>query len=143
MCLVPTVNFKRKLTAKLRCEEGGAIVEFVALALPLFLPIYIFLNQYGQISDTESALRTLAREMSRAVVMSENDEIAYRVANEVFLKGGKELGLESEINRRDFSFTIQCRERPCISPNNQVQIRITSHSLNRTISAIEYVSPWA
>lgn len=128
---------------KLKCQNGGAIVEFVALALPLFIPIFIYLNQYGEISDTESSLRTLAREMSRAVVTSENDQIAERVAAEVFIKGGAVLGLAREIVTGDLQYFLQCSERPCIGPDNQIEISIRSHSLNRTISAVEYVSPWA
>lgn len=129
--------------AKMRCEKGGAIVEFVALALPLFLPIFLYLNQYGEISDTESSLRTLAREMSRAVVTSENDQVADRVAREIFVKGGSELGLEGEITRGEIIYSLHCSDHPCISPNTQIQVRITSSKLNRTISAVEYVSPWA
>lgn len=129
--------------AKMRCEKGGAIVEFVALALPLFLPIFLYLNQYGEISDTESSLRTLAREMSRAVVTSENDQVADRVAREIFVKGGSELGLEGEITRGEIIYSLHCSDHPCISPNTQIQVRITSRKLNRTISAVEYVSPWA
>lgn len=128
---------------KVKCQKGGAIVEFVALALPLFIPIFIYLNQYGQVSDTESSLRTLAREMSRAVVTSENDEVAERVAAEVFIKGGAALGLDREIASGNIQYFLQCSAHPCIGPDNQIEIRIRSGSLNRTISAIEYVSPWA
>lgn len=140
-------NYGRKVgklfSQKLFCQEGGAIIEFVALALPLFLPVFIFLNQYGQISDTEASLRTLAREMSRAIVTSENDLLAERVAREVFIKGGTELGLQEEIDRREIQFTVKCREQPCLTPNNQIQVNIHSSSLHRTISAVAYVSPWA
>ena len=132
-----------QIVQKLKCQKGGAIVEFVALALPLFIPIFIYLNQYGQISDTESSLRTLAREMSRAVVTSENDEVAERVAAEIFIKGGAALGLEREIVNGDIQYFLQCSNRPCIGPDNQIEIRIRSQSLSRTISAVEYVSPWA
>jgi hypothetical protein len=134
---------KRNILSKLRCQRGGAIVEFVALALPLFIPIFIYLNHYGVISDSESSLRTLAREMSRAVVTSENDDVAERVAAEVFIKGGAVLGLEREILSGDIQYFLQCSDRPCIGPNNQVEVKIRSKSLNRTISAVEYVSPWA
>jgi Flp pilus assembly protein TadG len=136
-------RLKNRILLQLRSEEGGAIVEFVALALPLFIPIFIYLNHYGQISDTESSLRTLAREMSRAVVISENDAIAERVAAEIFIKGGASLGLEEEIISGDIRYFLQCNARPCIGPDNQVEVRIMSNSLNRTISAVEYVSPWA
>ncbi len=132
-----------RVRKKVRCEEGGAIVEFVALALPLFIPMFIYLGHYSSISDQESTLRTLAREMSRAVVTSENDGIAERVAEEVFQKGGTALGLDEAISSGDVRFSIQCTERPCISPNNEIEVSIFSGSINRTISAVEYVSPWA
>lgn len=132
-----------RIQTKLRCEAGGAIVEFVALALPLFIPIFIYLGHYSSIGDQESTLRTLAREISRAVVTSENDGIAERVAEEVFQKGGAALGLGEEIAKREIQFSIRCQERPCISPNNEIEISIFSSSINRTISAVEYVSPWA
>jgi hypothetical protein len=134
---------KINILSKLKCQRGGAIVEFVALALPLFIPIFIYLNHYGEISDSESSLRTLAREMSRAVVTSENDDVAERVAAEVFIKGGAVLGLEKEIANGDLQYFLQCSNRPCISPDSQIEVRIKSKSLNRTISAVEYVSPWA
>lgn len=132
-----------KMKRKVRSEEGGAIVEFVAIALPLFIPIFIYLGHYSSISDQESTLRTLAREMSRAVVTSENDGIVERVAEEVFQKGGTVLGLGEAISSGEIRFSIQCRERPCISPNNEIEISLFSESLNRSISAVEYVSPWA
>lgn len=132
-----------RIWRKFRCEQGGAIVEFVALALPLFIPIFIYLGHYASISDQESVLRTLAREMSRAVVTSENDEVAERVAEEVFFKGGEVLGLGEAISSGSLSFTLQCNSKPCISPNNEIVISIFSESLKRTISAVEYVSPWA
>ncbi len=132
-----------RIWRKFRCEQGGPIVEFVALALPLFIPIFIYLGHYASISDQESVLRTLAREMSRAVVTSENDEVAERVAEEIFSKGGEVLGLGEAISSGSLSFTLQCNSKPCISPNNEIVISIFSESLKRTISAVEYVSPWA
>ena len=131
------------ILSKLRCQQGGAIVEFVALALPLFIPVFIYLNQYAVVSDTESTLRTLAREMSRAIVTSENDEIAYRVAAEVFTKGGLALGLANEIESGRMRYFIYCREQPCIRPDNEIEVRISSQTLERPISAVSFVSPWA
>ena len=35
----------------LRREDGGAIVEFVALAIPLFIPIFIYLNSFHPLAQ--------------------------------------------------------------------------------------------
>ena len=124
-------------------EEGSAVLEFVALALPLFIPLFIFLNQYSLQSDTESSLRTLSREMARAFVTSENDEIAGRVASEVFAKGALILGFQGDVDSGDMNFSFKCKQQPCISPDNEIKISIHSRRAERTITAIEYVSPWA
>jgi hypothetical protein len=124
-------------------EEGSAVLEFVALALPLFIPLFIFLNQYSLQSDTESSLRTLSREMARAFVSSENDEVAGRVASEVFVKGAAILGFQRDIDEGDMNFNYKCKHQPCISPDNEIMISIHSKRAERTITAIEYVSPWA
>jgi Flp pilus assembly protein TadG len=122
-------------------ESGSASVEFVLLAIPLFLPILIFMGNFSELTNSHNALRTLARESARAFVMSENDDIAYRVAEEVANKGSEVLGYQGKV-----TLTIECSQRPCISPDGRVTAKVTSHLKNSksvTVSAIEYVSPWS
>jgi Flp pilus assembly protein TadG len=57
-------------------EEGGAIVEFVILAIPLFIPIFIYLNSFSSISANETIARSMAREVLRVYVISENEGAA-------------------------------------------------------------------
>ena len=134
---------RTKLIRFIKDERGSAVVEFVALALPLFVPLFLFLNQYALQSDTEASLRTLGREMSRAFVTSENDEIAERVTYEVFIKGGNVLGFGDDLADGSLSYTYDCQKQPCISPNNRVEITLHSRKAGRNISIIEYLSPWA
>lgn len=131
------------LSKFLKEEDGSAIVEFVALALPLFIPLFIFLNQYALQSDTESSLRTLSREMARAFVTSENDDVAENVTYEVFIKGGELLGFATEIASGQLTYSFECENSPCISPNNKIEITLHSRKAQREITALEYISPWA
>lgn len=128
---------------KLLEERGGATVEFVTLALPLFIPLFIFIGQYSIQSDLEGNLRTLSREMARGIVTSENDSIAEDVAYEIFIKGGEVLGYGDQISSGSIKFRVLCRENPCISPNNEVTVTISSSELKNRVSAVEFVSPWA
>jgi hypothetical protein len=76
----------------------------------------------------------------RAFVSSSNDEIAYFVANQVIVKGGEVLGQEK------IEVQISCSASPCISPDAQVIVHLTSQDSRNSpfeVSAIEYVSPWA
>jgi hypothetical protein len=124
-------------------EEGSAVLEFVALALPLFIPLFLFLNQYATSSDTESSLRTLGREMARGFVTSENDRVAGRVAFEVFSKGAEVLGFSDDLATGDLTYSVRCNVQPCISPNNEIVITINSRTASTNISTVEYVSPWS
>ncbi len=124
-------------------EEGSAVLEFVALALPLFIPLFIFLNQYAISSDTQSSLRTLSREMARGFVTSENDHVAERVTFEIFSKGADVLGFDDELSNGSLSYFYQCKNQPCISPNNEIVVTVRLSSSNISISTVEHVSAWS
>jgi Flp pilus assembly protein TadG len=127
-------------------ERGSASVEFVVLALPLFIPIFIFLGQFSALSSHEMAMQTLARESLRAFVESKNDESGGVLINDVINVGGEELGLsEAEIKAIDVD--IECSKSPCHSPNGRVRITLTMDpSVNQgrqvIAAAQEYLSPW-
>ncbi len=132
-----------RLATLLRSSRGSATVEFVTLALPLFIPLFIFLGQYSLESNLEGGLRTLSREMARGIVTSENDSIAKSVSYEIFFKAGSVLGFEEAIKSGELRYEIHCRNQPCISPDNEVKVTLTSVNLRHPVSAVEYVSPWS
>lgn len=127
-------------------DRGSASVEFAALAIPLFIPLFIYINSFASMTDGQESLRTLAREAARGFVTSGNDEIAQGVAHEIVTKGAAILGYESAVAQGKIRLDIDCSRRPCISPDGAVKITLTqnedpSHEIK--VSAIEYVSPWA
>lgn len=140
-------NFSRALAGRpirgikaLFDERGSASVEFSILAIPLFIPLFIFMGQFANATDSQGSLRTLARESVRAFVSSSNDQIAYYVANQVIVKGGEVLG------QKNIDIRITCSASPCISPDARVVIHLTSRNPGNStyeVSAVEYVSPWA
>jgi len=126
--------------------KGSATVEFTMLAIPLFIPLIFFASQFSQVTNNQDALRTLARESARAFVSSSSDEIAFFVANEVVSQGATLLGIESGSSSPQVLMDIHCSESPCISPNSRVLVKLTLANRKgdpTSVSAIEYVSPWA
>jgi len=128
-------------------EEGSASVEFVVLALPLFIPIFIFLGQFSVVSSHEMVLQSLARESLRSYIESSNDETGEVLIRQVIEVGGKSLGL-SQQEIRAIDVEMKCSKSPCHLPNGQVRITLTmdpSVSHGRTIEAAaqEYFSPWS
>lgn len=126
-------------------ERGSASVEFIALALPLFIPLFIFLQQFAGVSAEENIARTLAREGARAYVSSSSDQSAEEMMNKVIMVAGGELGLTDEQFDR-LAIGLECSNSPCHSPNGKVQVTIhfSSNSQFRSVtaSAQEYFSPW-
>ncbi len=134
-----------QLLRKLRNESGSAVVEFVALALPLFIPVIIFLSQFAALSNDEFLVRTLARESVRAYILSTNDLSATLNARNTMKIGARELGLKEE-RIKDLDFKVDCAGIFCITPDNKVEITITLRSQDgkrvSTATARETVSPW-
>jgi Flp pilus assembly protein TadG len=133
------------LVRKLKDESGSAVLEFVALALPLFVPVIIFLSSFATASNDEFIVRTLARETVRAYILSNNDLTATINARNTMQTGARELGLDPK-RIDDLQFSIDCAGIFCISPDNKVEVTITLKSKDgkrvSTATARETVSPW-
>ena len=130
----------------LRDEGGSASVEFAVLAIPLFIPLFLYMNSFASMSDGQDSLRTLAREAARGFVTSSNDQIAYGVAHQIVTQGAQVLGYDKALQNGDIQLHIGCSTRPCISPNASITVYITRSERERPdikVSAIAYVSPWA
>jgi hypothetical protein len=135
----------KNLIAKIRSEDGSAAIEFVLLAIPLFIPIILFMSSFADVSDKESIARTLARESVRGFVLSRGDISAYSTAHHIAAEGAMALGLDThEIS--SMRVNIRCETWPCISPGNRISLTITfdSNQGNREIKATaeEVLSPW-
>lgn len=141
-----SVRTKGKLRKQLLDDQGSASVEFVLLALPLFIPIFIFLGQFSVVSSHEMALQTLSRESLRAFIESNSDQAGGILIREVIEKGGRHLDL-SPREIAAIEVDLQCSNTPCHTPNGRVRITLTMNpSVNNgreiTAGAQEYFSPW-
>jgi len=133
------------LINKIRDESGSAIVEFVALAIPLFIPIFIYLNSFASVSGNEAVIRVLAREGVRAYVASDNDYAGRAVSGQAISLIAKNLGLSTkEIDSLVVNY--ECSRLPCLSANSRIKLTISfmDGQSHRRIeaSAQENVGPW-
>lgn len=130
----------------IKSEIGSASIEFVALALPLFVPVIFFLHQFASVSGQEELARTLAREGARAFVSSTNQSSATAAMSAVIQRAGRELGLtEDEFQR--LAVNLECSSSPCYSPNGKIVVTVHFSASKEfpavTASAQEYISPWS
>lgn len=133
------------MIAKLRDESGSAIVEFVALAIPLFIPVFIYLNSFASVSGNEAVIRVMAREGVRAYAASDSDYSGRIVSEQAVDLIGQYLGLTpKEIETINVNF--ECSRLPCLSANSRIRLTISfiDSRSHRTIeaSAQENISPW-
>jgi hypothetical protein len=143
--LALTTHLRLRLRKLISDEKGSAIVEFVVLAIPLFIPIVIYLASFSSLSGNEVIVRTLAREALRAYVASENDHAGREVSAQALTVIADHLGLtDGEIG--SLSARYECSESPCLSANGRIRLTISyiDSRSHRTIeaSAQEHISPW-
>ena len=130
----------------IKSERGSASIEFVALALPLFVPVILFLHQFASVSGQEEIARTLAREGARAFVTSSNQSSAAAAMSAVIQSAGRELGL-TEVEFQRMAVNLECSSSPCYSPNGKIVVTVHFGASKEfravTASAQEYISPWS
>lgn len=129
----------------IRREEGSAIIEFVIYALPLFVPLVIYLTAINQSAQIQYEARNFARQLARAYVTSPSQEFTgarITAVKEVFIASSFAA---NKINP-DPKIEISCSLNPCLSPNGKVTftVYLTSIFSNSIASAtaVQTVDAW-
>ena len=135
------LNFRKRL----KSDSGSAIVEFVALAIPLFLPVFIYLNHFSSVSVNEEIARSMAREVLRVYVISEGDLAARDLSGKATQILAREWKL-TDSEMASLRAHMDCTRFPCLSANGRIKLTITftDEQTGRSISASaqEHLSPW-
>ena len=135
------LNFRKRL----KSDSGSAIVEFVALAIPLFLPVFIYLNHFSSVSVNEEIARSMAREVLRVYVISEGDLAARDLSGKATQLLAREWKL-TDSEMASLHAHMDCTRFPCLSANGRIKLTITftDEQTGRSISASaqEHLSPW-
>ena len=134
-----------KIRARLKSDSGSAIVEFVALAIPLFIPIFIYLNHFSSVSVNEEIARSMAREVLRVYVISEDESAARNLSGNAMSLLARQWKLtDSEV--ASMQTHLNCTHTPCLSANGRIKLTIsfTDGQTGRVVSASaqEHLSPW-
>jgi Flp pilus assembly protein TadG len=134
-----------KLRDKLNSESGSAIVEFVALAIPLFIPVFIYLNYFSGVSVNQEIARSMAREILRVYVISDGDSAARELSGRATQLLARQWNLsDSEV--ASLRTKMDCTRSPCLSANGRIKLTLTftDEETGRSISssAQEHLSPW-
>ena len=126
-------------------EDGGAIVEFVALAIPLFIPIFIYLNSFSSVSANEEIAQSMAREVLRVYVISESDGAGQELSGRAAQLLARQWKL-SDSELATLRTTMDCSHFPCLTANGRIKLTLSfiDAETKRKVSASaqEHLSPW-
>ena len=134
-----------KFKNKLNSDSGSAIIEFVVLAIPLFIPVFIYLSHFASVSVNEEIARSMAREVLRVYVISEGDSAARELSGKTTQLLARQWHL-TDSEMASLQTQMDCTHLPCLSANGRIKLTIsfTDEQTGRLVSASaqEHLSPW-
>ena len=119
-------NFiRRRVVSFLSLEKdvGSATLEFVALAIPLLIPLLLFSTQLSIATSKSASLHNALRESTHLFVSSNNDFLA-RSNVDVFLT--KEFPTAA--------ISIICDATPCLTHNSLVRFQISVDGISQSLT---------
>ena len=144
-CRLKSKLVKDGIKDGIRDENGSAIIEFVIFALPLFIPMVIYLTSVNQSAQIQYDARNFARQVARVYVTSPTQELtSARIqavtdafASKSFAANGIALPPRIEIH---------CSLNPCLTPNGKVEVQVSLSSKESgylaIATAIQTVDSW-
>lgn len=104
-------------------ENGSAIVEFILVATPLFIPALLFFLTMQHVAVNELQVENLARQSLRAFVTSSSPSEGHQRI-QLLLRQYSELSLgDSGIDSGEkFTYSISCGGEKCLKPGSIVKI---------------------
>ena len=104
-----------------QAEEGSAVIEFVLLAIPLMIPIIMYLGVVHENSTINNDLHNLARQSARAFITSSDESYEpARIQN--VIKIFVERILRPDGIQEVPTITIECSATPCLTPDSRVRV---------------------
>lgn len=105
-------------------EDGSAIIEFIILALPLFIPMAVYLSSVNQNSNISYDARNFAREVARVYASTSLEtDIAPRIA-QLTQSYGDNVFLPNKIALPPL-VEVSCESQPCLTPGSRISVEVT------------------
>ena len=116
---------RRRVTSFLSLEKdaGSATLEFVALAIPLLIPLLLFSTQLSITTSKSASLHNALRESAHLFVSSKNDFLA---------RSNVDLFLTKEFPTAEIS--IICDTTPCLTHNSLVRFQISVDGISQSLT---------
>lgn len=136
-------DFAVRLRIFLIDVRGSATIEFVALVIPLFVPLGIYIATLAHATLGHLDIQNLAGQMAKAYVASQNDDAARANLDSLNQEYSARV-LQKEGIATLPTYQVQCQSNPCISKNSAVVITVNLVTSAGAISAsaAQIVDAW-
>ena len=133
-------NLLTFLQSLARGDEGSAILEFVAIAIPLFIPLILYFGVLNERVQENLSLQNLARQVARAYVTAPNEMLAGDRAEAVLsaFRGSDQSGK----TQRQISISVDCSKQPCLTPDARVKVTLRLEPSGPAASDTQVVDAW-
>ena len=111
------------------------------IALPLFVPLALYLNSVQSSAQGLSDLHNIARQVARAFTTSPSEDLAPVRANQVLSVYQNQI-LPIHGDKSSLTLQVSCEAQPCLTPNAKVSIEITELPSGRSALATQVVDAW-
>jgi len=129
-------------------EKGSATLEFVILAIPLFIPLALYLTSVNSNTQELRKLHNAARQSARAFVTSPTEELAPVRAEEVIslFRGssisGRTSSTSGSTSGASIEISIRCESTPCLTPNSKVTVTVKNPHSGLSAQDTQIVDSW-
>lgn len=133
LLLTKTPNFqmniwKRRFRQRISSNDGSATIEFLILALPLFLPLIVYLTNVYQDSHSRFDLQNYSRQLARAYVSSASEEVGISRIEMIRIQFGDTL-FKKDRFKSSPSVEVHCSATPCLSKGSSVEVVVRAQQV--------------
>ena len=119
----------------LRDEEGSAVIEFIVLAVPLLIPMIIYLSMVHSNSTINNDLHNLARQSARAFITSSSESFEDARIQSVLSQFEVRILIPSGVLEIPV-IKVECSATPCLTPDGRVKVTATIIHRQSALSGI-------
>jgi hypothetical protein len=106
-----------KLSTKILCDQGSAVVDFIGFGLLLQIPVLMFSTSVLSFQHQQFALEAIARHGIRAHVLVPDSGNTTRVISE--------LAADFGLKQSDLVWNLSCKPDPkCLASGSMVRLQV-------------------
>ena len=124
-CRLTSIRTPTRIHSESDSDAGSAVLEFILIATPLFIPALLFFMSMQHVANQEMLVENLARQALRAFTTAESVTQGHQRINFVLDSYSKmESPHGKSRSSEKFTYNISCGGQKCLTPGSTVRIEL-------------------